>query len=641
MEENVRLRGRPGATAPIAPMAAPPVPSPAAPAAAPPRIGKEQLLEWSALLNEYKAGKADVDRRVRAAEEWWKLRNTRQERREGQLGAGGPEEFHSQSGWLHNVIVSKHADAMDAFPEPSILPREPGDRMEARMLSGILPVVLEQNHFETTYSDVQWQRLKTGTGVYRVSWDPDALGGLGEISIRRVNLLDLFWEPGVEDLQESRCVFHVSSQEIALLEQQYPHARGRLRSGGFRPETFNDEREYSLSPRTTVIEVYYHRFLGGRKTLHYCKYVGDTVLYATENQPEMMERGLYDHGRYPFVLDRLFPVEGSPCGYGFVDLCRNPQTEIDLMKTAFVKNAVIGATPRFFLREDGEVNEEELQDLSRSVVHVGGNMGRDSLRLIEHPSLDGNHVAMLEATVRELRETSGNTETANGSMSAGVTAASAIAALQEASGKGSRDATQASYRAYGELVELLIELIRQFYTLPRQFRILGETGAEEFVSYSNRGLMPQPMAYGGLRLPVFDIKVVPQRRAAYSRLSQNELALQFYGLGFFDPARASQVLPCLEMMEFDGKEELRQKLRKAVEDREKLALWQQLALSLARRYEPRLVQGLMGALGTESAAPLPTGGKLTMSGGQRREHARVRSARQRAQNAPIPGSGSS
>jgi hypothetical protein len=268
-----------------------------------------------------------------------------------------------------------------------------------------------------------------------------------------------------------------------------------------------------------------------------------------------------------------------------VDLCRNPQTEIDLMKTAFVKNAVIGATPRFFLREDGEVNEEELQDLSRSVVHVGGNMGRDSLRLIEHPSLDGNHVAMLEATVRELRETSGNTETANGSMSAGVTAASAIAALQEASGKGSRDATQASYRAYGELVELLIELIRQFYTLPRQFRILGETGAEEFVSYSNRGLRPQPMAYGGLRLPVFDIKVVPQRRAAYSRLSQNELAL-----------------------------------------------------SLARRHEPRLVQGLMGALGTESAAPLPTGGKLTMSGGQRREHARVRSARQRAQNAPIPRS---
>ena len=177
---------------------------------APVKIGKEQLQRWNRLLTDYKTKKSDVDSRVKAAEEGWKIRNTRQEYRDGKLTAGGPGDFHSKSGWLHNVIVSKHADAMDAFPEPNILPREPGDKEEAQRLSDIIPVVLEQNEFETTYSDVQWQRLKTGTGAYKITWDAGKLNGLGDISVRRVNLLDLFWEPGVENIQDSRCVFHTA-----------------------------------------------------------------------------------------------------------------------------------------------------------------------------------------------------------------------------------------------------------------------------------------------------------------------------------------------------------------------------------------------------------------------------------------------
>ena len=46
------------------------------------------------------------------------------------------------SGWLHNVIVSKHADAIEAYPEPNILPREESDRAEAKVLSAIIPCVL-------------------------------------------------------------------------------------------------------------------------------------------------------------------------------------------------------------------------------------------------------------------------------------------------------------------------------------------------------------------------------------------------------------------------------------------------------------------------------------------------------------------
>ncbi len=358
--------------------------------------------------------------------------------------------------------------------------------------------------------------------------------------------------------------------------------------------------------------------------------------------------GLYAHGRYPFVLDPLFPVEGSPCGYGFVDLCANAQTAIDLMRTAFVKNTLVGATPRYFQRIDGSVNEEEFTDLTKPLVHVSGNLGEDSLRQIGFAGLPGVYVSVLESTIRELRETSGNTETANGTMNVGVTAASAIAALQEASGKGSRDATRASYAAFGEIVELCIELIRQFYTLPRQFRITGDRGMD-FVRYSNARLLPRPQLLGseslGISQPVFDVKVTAQKRSAYSRLSQNELAMQLYRLGVLAPGNEQAALGLLALMEFDGKEQLADRLEAGLGLREKLRQledYKALALALARRYRPDLAFGLEGELplpAGEGAGPAPgeSEGRPVMGAGAGPE--RTEAARARAAAAPIPAEG--
>jgi len=510
-------------------------------------IDPKRLRELTSLLQKYKSGKAALERRIVAAENWWKLRNRAEQSRSLEGDDGG---FKSVSGWLHNVIVSKHADAMEAYPEPLILPRESADSGEAHMLSAIIPCILEQNRFEAVYSECAWQKLKTGTGAYRVIWDAERHHGLGDIAIERVDLLNLFWEPGINDLQKSPYLFCTHLEDEEELCEAYPELRGRLRSNAFTATRFVYDDAVSLEGKLTVIECYYKR----RGALHYVRYVGDYILFATENS----ESGapLYEHGRYPFVLDALFPVEGSPCGYGFVDLCQNNQLAIDLMRTAFVKNTMVGATPRYFQRIDGSVNEQEFADLNRALVHVSGNLGEDSLRQIQFSPLSPSYLAVLESTINELRETSGNTETATGNISAGVTAASAIAALQEASTKGSRDSTRTSYRAFAEIVELCIELVRQFYTAPRSFRITGELGAEQFVLYSNAAIRGD----FGLSESVFDVRVTAQKANAYSRLSRNELAMELYRMGIFAPGRESEALACLALMDFDGRDELMQSL---------------------------------------------------------------------------------
>ena len=64
----------------------------------------------------------------------------------------------------------------------------------------------------------------------------------------------------------------------------------------------------------------------------------------------------------------------------------------------------------------------------------------------------------------------------------------------------------------------------------------------------------------GYRLPLFDIEVTAQKQSPYSKMSQNELALQFFGAGFFNPQIADQALACLDMMDFDRKHFVMQKI---------------------------------------------------------------------------------
>ena len=612
-------------------------------------VGTEQIKKLTQILQKYKAGKAKTEARIRASENWWKLRNSAEEMSKSAIISSS--NYKSSSSWLHNVIASKHADAMESYPEPNILPREESDKAEASILSSIIPCILEQNDYEHTYSDVMWQKGKTGTGVSKVVWDQSKLNGLGDITISKVNLLNLYWEPGVTDIQKSRYFFHTELMDKDLIEEMHPELKGKLDGQSFLSTRFMYDDAVSTEGKLTVVECYYKRVVNGKKTLQYVKFVNDQVIYATENDPEMSQRGLYDHGLYPYVFDPLFPIEGSPCGYGYVDICQNPQTTIDMLNTSFVRNAMVGATPRFFKRADGGINEEEFLDLTKSIVNVNGNLGEDSLRQITFQPLEGVYVNFLDRTIQELRETSGNTETSTGNISSGVTAASAIAALQEASGKGSRDSTLSTYRAFSQIVNLCIELIRQFYDMPRQFRIVGQYGAEKFITYTNKMLQPQKQGvdFGvdmGYRLPVFDIKVSAQKKNVYNKVSQNELALQFFQLGFFNPQMVDQALMCLDMMEFDGKDSVCQKIEQNGAMFQKLIQYMQMALQLAAVAAPQMVEGLShDIMSTMGVAPqgntAGVSSNLSESGdvSGTNEHSFVEKARADSQNASQPGGG--
>lgn len=523
-------------------------------------IGKEAIQKATQTLQKYKEGKANLERRIVDNEQWYKLRHWECMRK------SKTNEVEPTSAWLFNCIANKHADAMDNFPSPNVLPREEGDKGEAEMLTSILPVILDQNDFEKTYDEVWNYKLKSGTGVYGIFWDSSKLNGLGDISIQKVDLINLFWESGVTDIQKSRNLFHVELCDNDVLVEQYPQLQGKLSRATIDIAKYVYDDSVDTTSKSVVVDWYYKKINSqGKKVLHYCKYVNDTVLFATENDPNFAERGFYDHGKYPFEFDPLFRVEGTPAGFGYIDVGKSAQEYIDRGNQAIMQNMLANTRPRYFIRSDGAVKEEEYADMTKDFVHVDGNLGQDSILSIQGKPLNEIYVSVINNKIDELKETTGNRDISTGGTTSGVTAASAIAAMQEAGSKLSRDSNKSSYRAFRNICLMCIELIRQFYDLPRCFRILGQNGAARFVQYSNAGIVPQMQGtdFGvdmGMRIPLFDIEVTAQKQSPYSKMSQNELALQFYQAGFFNPQMADQALACLDMMDFDRKEFIMQKI---------------------------------------------------------------------------------
>ena len=526
-----------------------------------PPIGAEEVARAEQILQKYKVGKAALDQRLVDNELWFRMGHWKNYQNPMMEGKPQPS-----SGWLFNSIANKHADAMDNYPAPNVLPRAPDDEQTARVLSSVLPVVLEQADYEQVYSDTWWRKLKQGTGVKGVFWDPEQRGGVGEITVRPMNLLMLYWEPGVDDIQASPNFFSLSLEDTDQLTERWPQLEGHSTSALEVPHYLHDGG-LDTNGKSVVVDWYYKkRNAEGRRVLHYCKFCNGVVLYASENDPEYAGRGFYDHGQYPFVFDPLFVEEDSPAGFGYIDVMKECQTAIDRMNHAMDENVLLSSKQRYVLSDAAGVNEEELADFSRDIVHVVGRLRDDSFRPLQTTGLQGNSLSYRNSRIEELKEISGNRDMTQGGTAGGVTAASAIAALQEAGSKLSRDMLKSAYRAFAKECYLIIDLMRQFYDEERVFRIIGETGRSEFVHFSGAALRAQALpGVGGVELgsrePIFDIVVSAEKKSTFSRLSQNETAKECYQLGFFAPRNADAALAALEMMDFEGIEKVRQRVR--------------------------------------------------------------------------------
>lgn len=581
-------------------------------------IGEEEIRKAASILAEYKNGKANLENRVVEDELWWQGRHWEAVRSRNRNKDESPKVT---SEWLFNAILNKHADAMDNYPEPIVLPRERSDENSAKVLSSILPVVLENNDFGNVYSENWWEKLKHGTAVYGVFWNPEKENGLGDIDIKSIDLLKIFWEPGITDIQKSQNLFIVELVDKDVLKEQYPD-KENLDGNAIDVTQYIYDDTIDNSNKTVVVDWYYKvRNQSGKTVLHYCKFVGETLLYASENDEYYRERGFYDHALYPVVFDTLYPEKSTPVGFGYVAICKEPQLYIDALSTNILETSMQGTKKRFFASESTNVNVEEFMDWNKPIVRVAGEIDDRRLKEFTVNPLDSIYVQVLQLKIEEMKDTAANRDINSGGKSAGITAASAIAALQEAGNKASRDMISASYRSMNSITRFCIELMRQFYDEMRSFRITGTNGEYEFVDFSNADIGNQPNGIDSMgnelyRMPIFDLKIKAQKTNPFSRMEQNERAKELYAMGFFNPDKAQESLVALDMMEFEGIDKIREQVSQG---QTLMNIIQQMQMQMAQLMQ--MVGGMAAPTDPNAPTPppsepdAPSGGQQSAPGG--------------------------
>lgn len=468
-----------------------------------------------------------------------------------------PDEPQPVTPVLFSTIESLLGDIMDAYPEPIILGEEEQDDKIAGEVSDIINYIIKRRRYRSIYRDKCRQALKKGVSVQEVYWDTTLYNGLGDINIRQWDILNFLWDPKSETLQDGRAVFKFGFYTKEYLLTHYPFAEDLLKPDVYTRLSYIQNT--ACDDDVMIMDYWYKEYdENGLAHVHMAKLCGHVLL---ENSKDTSPYGMQLSGKYPFVMESPYPLEGQPIGFGIIDLFKNLQIYADKLDQIILKNALMSSKLKLLVNRNSDIDEGALNDWSKEIIKAN-RIDDSAIRWFQPASLNPYVLTHYNSKLEAIKEESGQTEFTRGESGKGVTAASAILALQEAGSKRSRMLIDKFYDGFEELIRLIIDLICENYTEQRRFRITGEKGSRT-VCIKNTDLMKGSKDLN--RFIDFDINIAVQKQTPYKTLYQNELALELLKAGIIVDTEA------LSMMTFTGKDAL----IKTVKERKELMQQQQ------------------------------------------------------------------
>ena len=455
-----------------------------------------------------------------------------------------PNEPRPVTPVIQSTVENIAADLMDALPEAVITPQTAEDARAARVVEALI----RENHdaacYEREYRRMVHDLLVGGYAIQEMGYDPSLNGNLGGAFIRHTDNRGILFDPLCTDIQDGRAVFKFALRTREWLAARFPEYDGS--EDGYVKEPFAEDAHITgdRSKTALLIEYWWREYDAdaGVCRVHMAQLAGGKVL--TDSR-DLKPEGYYAHGQYPFFVTPLFQRRGSPLGLGLVDLFEGQQRYADKLDQIILKNALMASHNKLLITEASGFDADDLRDWAKD-VHKGEQLG--GISWFATPPLPAYILQYTRNMHESIKEESGANDFSRGGTAGGITAASAIAALQEMSSKRARMASRQLHESYRDAVRMEIEVEREFNLLPRvvSFMENGEVKREVF----DGKLLSKPLP-DGRTLPLeFTISIKVQKENRWSVLSHNELILQMVQLKMLSPAQA------VELMHFDGREQV-------------------------------------------------------------------------------------
>lgn len=447
------------------------------------------------------------------------------------------------------------ADQMDNMPEALMVPETKELESVAEDLTDIVRFVMARNNYESLHRRRVEDCFCTGTAVTQVAWDESMDGGNGNVALLRWPVEAFLWDPIAENIDDARAVFKVSWHPKSWFEQHYPEQYEDIGSDsgvwdGLGVADAQDEIRPADEDRVMLVEYWYRKYDAKKKrhTINVAYLAGGILLEEATD--------VYKHGMYPFILDVFTPIEGLPVGDGMVQELAPMMRYINRYANYIDMNLRMSSKGRLLVDKAAGIDRDALLDWESDVIE-GDRIDASAIQWMQNQPFTGAVTQQMLQLQSDIKMDSGQNQFTRGETAGGVTAASAISALQEAGGKITRLRTNVLNQGYKAIAEQVMWLINQYYDKKRVLMVTGQReGAMERreVSADPERLFGKA-SKGATPPPPYTVQIQVQRRNPLRQQAQNELFMQAYSMA----AQAGAPFPLsvlFRLLHVDGKERI-------------------------------------------------------------------------------------
>ena len=465
-----------------------------------------------------------------------------------------PEQKTLQMQTLKSTFNNCVADQMDNVMEAKMLPELPEFQELVDDINDVVGYIYELNNYPQLYRMRVQDYLSTGTAITQIMWDDDMNGGKGDIAFIRVPVEQFLWDPAEANIQDSRAVMKVSWHPLSWYEQHYPgkvqYINADEHSANAVGEQDNQEELGADEAKAMMIEYWWRTYDEDthRHEINMCRCAGGCLLENFEK--------VYAHGLYPFVLDVYTEIEGLPVGEGLVMELAPMMRYVNRYAHYMDINIRAAAKIRMLVNRGANIDTRDLANWDNDIIG-GDRIDEQAVRFMQSPPLTNLALNQMYQMQTDIKQDSGQNQFTRGETTGGVTAATAISALQEAGGKQARMRTETLKFGFKRITEQVLWLISEFYDDKRMILI---TGRDEDVQPSQRVVDARAARlmgreHGSVPPPPYTVRIQVQRRSPNAISDQNNLIIDAYKMS----AEAGQLFPLsalFRLLNIDAKDRM-------------------------------------------------------------------------------------
>ena len=453
---------------------------------------------------------------------------------------------------LKSTINNVVADQMLSMPEAKLLPETAEMQDAADDLQDMVHYVI---YCANDFEHIHYRRCEdfygVGTAVTQIAWDEEMAYGKGEIALIRWPLEAFLWDATAENLQECRAVMKVSWHPLSWYREHWPeegkyvyaedgtHNNVGMTDGQENAEHANDEK------RALLIEYWWREYNASTK-----RYTIN-VAYAAGNALLDVQRDVYDHGKYPFVLDVHDSIEGALVGEGLVHELSPMMRYINRYAAYCDTNARMSSKGRMLVRRSAGIDKEALTDWETDIVE-GDSIQTDSIMWMENKPFNGTITQLMTMMQSDLKADSGSNQFTRGETTGGIVSGKAINSLIQAGGKISSMRTEQLKYGFKDIAEQVVWLMSQFYDNNRVMLITGRNGRRELKVDTKRLFGKKSKA---VNPPPYTVQIEVSSRDPQRIANQNQMFMEAYTMS----AQAQQFFPLsalFNILNLDGKDKI-------------------------------------------------------------------------------------